>query len=163
MSKLVDATVTCPRCGQEYPVKLFRTLWGENDSLRAKVMSDEVNICSCPHCNYAFKAQYPFLYVDVKVGFAVWWEPTHDAGIDSDAMRYAQMFGENSFYAKAPRIKDWNEFKKTIMKYYSGELVGGKVEKLDISALKDSSKTKGKGCILTLLFILSLGIFLTII
>lgn len=161
MSKLVDATITCPQCGQDYPVKLFRTLWGEHESLRAKVMNDDVNVCSCPHCHYSFKAPYPFMYVDVNVGFAVWWEPTHDAGIDSDAVSYARMFGVNSFYAKAPRIEDWNEFKNTIMKYYSGELVGGKIEKMDLSTLRKTSQTKGKGCMLTFLFIIVFGFCLS--
>ena len=109
-------------------------------------MNDDVNVCSCPHCHYSFKAPYPFMYVDVNVGFAVWWEPIHDAGIDSDAVSYARMFGANSFYAKAPRIEDWNEFKDTIMKYYSGELVGGKIEKMDLSTLRKTPQAKGKGC-----------------
>lgn len=158
MSKLVDATITCPQCGKEYPVKLFRTLWGEHKELRDKVMNDEVNICTCPHCNYSFKAPFPFMYVDVHAGFAVWWEPVHDAGIDSDATGYARMFGESSYYATAPRIADWQEFKETISKYYRGDLVGGKVEKLDISALKQPP-TKGKGCMLLLLPFLAIGIY----
>lgn len=29
MSKRVDATITCPKCGKQYPVKLYRTIWGE--------------------------------------------------------------------------------------------------------------------------------------
>lgn len=84
MSKLLDATIRCPKCGQSYPVKLFRTIWGEHESLREKVMNDEVNICTCPHCSYSFKAPFPFMYVDVVAGFAVWWEPEYDQGIDSD-------------------------------------------------------------------------------
>lgn len=71
------------------------------------------------------------------------------------------MFGVNSFYAKAPRIEDWNEFKNTIMKYYSGELVGGKIEKMDLSTLRKTSQTKGKGCMLTFLFIIVLGFCLS--
>lgn len=162
MSKLVDATITCPQCRKEYPVKLFRTLWGEHKELRDKVMNDEVNICKCPNCNYSFKAPFPFMYVDVRTGFAVWWEPTHDKGIDTDVAGYARMFGANSYYATAPRIADWQEFKETILKYYKGELVGGKVEKLDFSALKQSN-TKGNGCILSLLLFIAVGISLTIL
>lgn len=157
MSKLVDAQIRCPHCGKEYSVKLFRTIWGEHESLRLKVMNDEVNVCTCPHCNYSFKAPYPFMYVDVKAGFAVWWEPEYDAGIDEETKGYVSMFGSGSYYATAPRIADWEEFKATIQKYYSGELVGGKIEKVDASALKALAKGNNKGCMLTLLAIFAIG------
>lgn len=158
MSRLVDATITCPKCGTKYPVKLFRTLWGENDALRDRVMSDEVNVCCCPNCKFSFKAPFPFMYIDVEVGFAVWWEPEHDPGIDLDTAGYAKMFGSTSYYATAPRIKDWQEFKETIQKYYRGELVGGKIERVDLSELKRTKpKQKTSGCMLTLLLFLIVG------
>lgn len=155
MSKLVDATITCPHCGKEYPMKLFRTIWGEHESNRNMVLNDKINVPHCPHCGFSFKAPYPFLYVDVQAGFAVWWEPQHDAGIDSDAQGYAQMFGANSYYATAPRIANWEEFKQVIREYYQGKRVGGKIEKMDISALKKSiTPSKKKGCLDSLIIML---------
>lgn len=62
---------------------------------------------------------------------AVWWEPNPDSGVDSDIQGYSLMFGPKSFYATAPRIVDWEEFEHTINRYYSGELVGGPVEKMN--------------------------------
>ena len=167
MSKLLDATIRCPQCGQSYPVKLLRTIWGEHESLREKVMNDEVNICTCPHCSYSFKAPFPFMYVDVVAGFAVWWEPEYDQGIDSDQASYAKMFGPNSYYAAAPRIADWDEFIETIKMYYRGELKGGKIEKFDASALKQSlnqsnKKNKTSGCLGIVLLIILLTGSLTI-
>lgn len=88
MSKLIDATIKCPKCGKEYPVKLFRTIWGEHETNRNLVMNDEINVCTCNSCGFSFKASYPFMYVDVKEGFAVWWEPFHDNGIDADTAGY---------------------------------------------------------------------------
>ena len=165
MSKLLDATIKCPKCGQSYSVKLFRTIWGEHESLREKVMNDEVNICTCPHCSFSFKAPFPFMYVDVVAGFAVWWEPTYDQGIDSDQASYAKMFGPNSYYATAPRIADWNEFIETIKKYYRGELKGGKIDKFDASVLKQSlgqvkKEKEPLGClgVILLLVIIASGI-----
>lgn len=163
MSKLVDATITCPHCGKEYPTKLFRTIWGEHESSRNMVLNDKINVPECPHCGFSFKAPYPFMYVDVQAGFAVWWEPQYDAGIDSDLQGYAQMFGANSYYATAPRIADWEEFKQVIREYYQGKRVGGKIEKMDINALrKIASPQKKSGClgsfvILTAASIASLG------
>ena len=158
MSKLVDAMITCPLCGKQYPVKLFRTLWGEHQELRDKVMNDEVNVCTCPHCGHSFTALYPFMYVDVKAGFAVWWEPVPDADIDADAKEYANMFGSSSYYATAPRIADWEEFKETIRKYYRGELQGGKIEKMDFTTLRKSTgNSQNKGCLGLVTLLLLMG------
>lgn len=146
MSKLLDATITCPQCGKQYPVKLFRTLWGEHEELRNKVMNNEVNVCTCPHCSFSFKAPFAFMYVDVVKGFAVWWEPVHDEGIDADQQGYTKIFGANSFYAQAPRIADWDEFKKVINEYYTGVKVGSPIQKMDFSSLKKKPQNKN-GCL----------------
>ena len=112
------------------------------------VLSDKINVPECPHCGFSFKAQIPFMYVDVEKGFAVWWEPQYDAGIDSDSQGYAQMFGTNSYYATAPRIADWEEFKQAIRDYYHGKRVGGKIEKMNRGALKNSMEPQKKsGCL----------------
>lgn len=159
MSKRVDATITCPKCSKQYPVKLFRTIWGEHEENRRLVMNDEINVPTCPHCGFSFKAPYPFMYVDVKEGFAVWWEPQYDAGIDTDAQGYARMFGSNSYYATAPRIKDWEEFKRVINDYYQGKRVGGKIEKMDMSALRNlaTPHKKKSGCLGMALALLALS------
>ena len=133
MSKRVDATITCPGCGRQYPVKLYRTIWGEYEENRDLVMNDQAN-------------------------FAVWWEPQHDPSVDTDTQGFARMFGAGSFYATAPRVQDWEEFKRTINRYYSGELVGGPVEKMNFGI---GSNKKG-GCLGTLLLLLlsSISIYL---
>lgn len=148
MSKLVDATITCPHCGKEYPVKLFRTIWGEQKANRALVFNDEINVLKCPHCGHSFKASFPFMYVDVEKGFAVWWEPEYDPGIDLNSKDYAKIFGVNSYYATAPRIADWEEFKKVIQEYYQGKRVGGSIEKMNIGTLKrNTASQKKNGCL----------------
>jgi len=164
MSKRVDATITCPKCGKQYPVKLYRTIWGEHEENRNLVMNDQINVPVCPHCGFSFKAPYPFMYVDVKTGFAVWWEPHHDADIDYESQGYSRMFGANSYYAKAPRIADWEEFKQVIQEYYDGKRVGGKIERMDIGALKSLSQPKQKknGCLGTMLALLFIPLSLTL-
>ena len=118
MSKLIDITVTCPQCGQKYKTKVFRTLWGDGGTAEQNNLSnDNVNVVECPHCNYSFRAPLAMMYVDCKKGFAVWWEPIHDSGIDNETIAYSNMFGAESYYAKAPRIQDWEDFKDTVKKY----------------------------------------------
>lgn len=124
MSKQVEVTVNCPNCGKSYNSKLFRTIWGEHESLRAMVMEDRVNILDCPHCHHKFHAPMAMMYVDVVKQFAVWWEPAYDAEIDEMTAGFSKMLGPGNFYERAPRVTDWSEFKETINKYYRGELKG---------------------------------------
>jgi len=147
MSKQVDIQITCPNCGQVYTNNFFRTISGEHESNRNIVIEDRINIAKCPLCNHSFHLPLAMMYVDVKKGFAVWWEPNHDEGVDSDAAGYVKIFGCNSYYAQAPRIADWNKFKETINQYYDGTLVGGEVEKMDLSALKNDKKSNKSGCL----------------
>ncbi|MBQ0086778.1 MAG: hypothetical protein KBS72_03720 [Bacteroidales bacterium] len=164
MSKLVDIGVNCPYCGNHYEAKVFRTYWGESESARAKVFNDEINIVTCPHCGKSFHAPLAMMYVDCQTGFAVWWEPFHDKGIDSDIAGYSSMFGESSYYAQAPRIADWDDFKSTIQKYYSGELKANPIQKFDINSLSKSSRknqTENKsGCLGTMIAICTFAVSL---
>lgn len=144
MSKLVNIDINCPNCGSQYREKFFRTIWGEHESNRQMVMEDRINIASCPCCKHSFHLPLAMMYVDVEKQFAVWWEPNYDSGIDSDSAGYAQIFGLDNFYSVAPRVSDWNEFKSTINKYYSGELVAPKI--LKINGISGVSKKKS-GCL----------------
>lgn len=124
MSQQLDIIVNCPNCGNEYRAKLFRTVWGEHESLREKVMNDKINILDCPYCHHSFHAPMAMLYVDAVEKFAIWWEPTYDAQIDEITAGFSRMLGPGNYYENAPRITDWHEFKETINKYYRGELKG---------------------------------------
>ena len=154
MSKLVKIAIECPKCSHQYTGDFFRTIWGEHESNRNMVMEDRINIAKCPSCGHQFHLPLAMMYVDVKKNFAVWWEPYYDSGIDSDSAGYSKIFGERSYYATAPRISDWEEFKDTINKYYKGELVGGPIEKMDFQSL-GKSKAKNNGC-LGIMFLLIL-------
>jgi hypothetical protein len=165
MSKKIDIKITCSNCHINYTATVFRTIWGEHEENRNLVMSDKINIVSCPSCNHRFKVPIALMYVDIKKQFAVWWEPVYDAQIDKDMIGYAQMFGEGNFYQKAPRITDWEEFKNVISKYYSGELKANpmKVSPKQQEAfaglmngmLKDLKKQekKKRGCLGSLIFL----------
>jgi hypothetical protein len=78
------------------------------------------------------------MYTDVRRQFAVWYEPVHDDSIDVDMNGYKLHMGANSYFATAPRIKDWQEFKDTIIKFENGVLKGNtptpSKESLDVFA-----------------------------
>jgi len=117
MSKKVGAHIKCPSCGTETEFYLYRSLWIEDPENRKMVFEDRVNLFECPSCGRSERAKFPFLCTNTKEGFAVWYEPYHDEAIDKDVEGYRKTMGTNSFYATAPRIQDWDEFKKAIVEF----------------------------------------------
>ena len=124
MSKKLNIKIECD-CGKPFVASLYRSIWGEQPENRELVMSDNINVAVCPDCGEKIKVPLPFLYTNVPKKFAVWYEPQYDSNIDDDVAGYAKFMGKDSFYAKAPRIKNWQEFKDTIIKFETGVLKGG--------------------------------------
>ena len=169
MSKRIEAKITCPNCSTQFDFTLYRTIWGEYPENRELVMTNQINVASCPSCNHATKLQYPFIYTNAKQHFAVWWEPEYDAQIDSSNKEYTRMLGAGNYLATAPRIKSWSEFKNTILKFENEELKGKPVsmgKELDLQIqgfkkhLQDQNKNKNSGClgVVLILIIFSSGL-----
>jgi hypothetical protein len=159
MSMKINITVSCSNCNREYPTKIFRTIWGENPSNREIVFNDTINTVKCPDCRLTVKIPGSLLYVDADQQFAVWYEPTKDPQIDKDTKDYNKTFNYGNFYATAPRMADWEEFKLTINKFEKGELKAKPIT--NMKGLGRTHKTK-TGCftillpiIVTLIFIIS--------
>jgi hypothetical protein len=115
MSKKLQASITCPSCKKQTAYSLFRSLWIEYKENRELVFSDRVNYFICPKCGYEKRLEFPFMCTNAKKRFAVWYEPYHDEQIDIDAEAYRKQMGIDSYLAQAPRIKEWDEFKDTIL------------------------------------------------
>jgi len=124
MSKRVEVKITCPSCYYQFDFTLYRSIWGEYPENRELVMSDKINVATCPSCKKYTKLDFPFIYTNAKQFFAVWWEPYYDPQIDEDSKGYNKLMGQGNYLAAAPRIKDWGEFKRTIIKFESGILKG---------------------------------------
>ena len=166
MSKRIEFDIACPKCNNHYNTTLFRSIWGEYPDNRELVISDKINVGTCPNCSFSFKIPLPFIYTNAKQFFAVWWEPRYDPQIDEDSKGYSKMLGPDSYLATARRIQDWTEFKHTIIKFERGELKGqppvigkemqdqfkGFVKHLENTA----SPKQGSGCMVVLLFFFSL-------
>jgi len=119
MSKKFNTEIRCPKCGQQFKVSLYRTIWGEMEENRELVMSDRINVVTCPVCGEVIRIRFPFLYTNAVKQFAVWWEPFHDPTIDTMSDGFASLSGKDGYLASAPRIEDWEEFKKAIIKLES--------------------------------------------
>jgi hypothetical protein len=115
MSKQVEASLKCPKCGTEHNTKLYRSLWIENPSNRSMVFDDRVNVFECSECKFSERLTFSLLCTNSEKGFAVWYEPVPDPDVDKDVADYKQHMGSTSYFARAPRIRDWEEFKGTIV------------------------------------------------
>ena len=111
MSKKLDASIKCPNCGHEQKMSLFRSIWAEYDENRILILEDKINLFRCGKCKHEERLEFPFLCTNTEKGVAIWYEPYHDPQIDEDAESYSKHMGKDSFYAKAPRIADWETFK----------------------------------------------------
>ena len=111
MSKMLDASIKCPNCGHEQKMSLFRSIWAEYADNRQLILEDKINLFRCEKCTHEERLAFPFLCTNVERGVAIWYEPYHDPQIDEDAENYRKHMGKDSFYAKAPRIADWETFK----------------------------------------------------
>jgi hypothetical protein len=101
--------------------------------------------------------------------FAVWWEPVYDTYIDNEVIEYGKENGEGNFYQTAPRIRDWEEFKKTIIKFENGELRGNPISRIKGKLIEEHNSqllqksSSNKGCLILLsifIFVLVVGITL---
>ena len=115
MSKTVKAGITCPACKNNFPTELYRTIWVEYPQNRSLIFNNEINAVTCPHCKHHERLKFPFLCTNVERGFALWYEPYHDPEIDKDIAGYRKVMGSESFHVKAPRISDWEDFKKKLL------------------------------------------------
>lgn len=125
MSKKLGAEITCPKCEFKHPVELYRSIWVEQPENRALILNDQINAVTCPRCKLHHRLEFPFLCTNVNRGFALWYEPYHDPQVDKDVIDYRRHFGPDSFYAKAPRISNWDLFKKKLIEMEGSPLQQG--------------------------------------
>ena len=115
MSKQLQANIRCPNCEHQFEATLYRSIWIEYPENRKLIFDDKINLVTCPACNSNTRLPFSFLCTNVKKQIAVWYEPYPDADVEKDVEQYAKHTGPRSFYATAPRIRDWDEFKQKIV------------------------------------------------
>ncbi len=129
MSNKMNAQVTC-KCGHMYDVVVYGSIWGEYPENREMVMQDKINVFTCPKCNFKFKSETSIMYTNSPMNFAVWWEPVYSPDIDK-SIEMIKAMGGTGYLTEAPRIRDWEEFKQTIIKYETGEIKATSLEETE--------------------------------
>lgn len=124
MSKTYSAAFPCGACGNRIEATLFRTLWIEVPENRLMVFEDRVNAPLCGKCGTRNQIDASLMATNKEMNFAVWYDPEGDPDIDKMAGMFVVTMGEGNYMSTAPKVADWDEFKRTIEKFESGELVG---------------------------------------
>jgi len=76
MSIRLKEKITCPKCGFVYEKECFPSVDAAADpELRARVVSGEICVASCPSCKVTTRLIYPCMYQDAEKGFAVYFLP----------------------------------------------------------------------------------------
>ena len=62
----------CPYCGHTYSVRLYDVIDADTDpDLKERCRSGDIFHVSCPHCRREYMIQYPLLYIDRSLRFAL--------------------------------------------------------------------------------------------
>lgn len=73
MAKTFEATLTCNKCGEEFPITVYESInvTMEKD-LKEKVINKSIFEFTCPKCGEFHRIIYPFLYVDMEKMYMVY-------------------------------------------------------------------------------------------
>ena len=123
MSQKVKMIFECPSCKTEFSAEIFKTLWIEFPENRELVFKNSVNLVTCTGCGSPIKIETPLLCTNIKMNFAVWYDPRHDEHVTEEIRKYVKVLGADTYFATAPRIPDWEDFKSTLLKYEQGVIV----------------------------------------
>jgi Zn ribbon nucleic-acid-binding protein len=130
MSKTVELDLTCPQCQKQWKATAYRSIWVEFQENLDLILNDRINLVKCPSCGFSDRLPLAFLATNVGKRAAIWYEPYPDPHVDSDHVLYLKHYGEDSFYAKAPRVQDWAEFKRRLVQLNSQPDVPATMEDL---------------------------------
>ena len=73
MAKINEATLTCNKCGHEFPIEVYESVNVTMDKdLKEKVVTKKIFEFTCPECGEFHRVIYPFLYVDMEKMFMVY-------------------------------------------------------------------------------------------
>lgn len=76
MSKLRNVDVKCPQCGRPGTFEVWDSVNVDLDpDMRDKILTEEIFVWTCPHCNAQVYNPYGFLYHDMKHKFMLFFDP----------------------------------------------------------------------------------------
>ena len=134
MSSIITKKVTCPKCGEESEIKVYKTVNAATDPVyREQLLSGELLNFKCEHCGNVSQLRYPLLYNDMKNNFMVYYIPEIDREKLTDES-LEQQFGDLEGITRR-LASSYNELKEKIHIFEAG--LDDKVIEVVKAALKD--------------------------
>lgn len=79
VSSMTTKKVTCPKCGAESEIKVYKTVNPTTDpAYREQLLNGELLKFTCDKCGGVAQLRYPLLYNDMKNNFMVYYIPEID-------------------------------------------------------------------------------------
>ncbi len=105
--------ITCPKCGAESEIKVFKTVNAATDPIyREQLLNGELLKYTCDQCGSPAQLRYPLLYNDMKNNFMVYFIPEIDRDKLTDEALEKQ-FGELEGITRR-LVGSYNELKEKI-------------------------------------------------
>ncbi len=149
MSSAEIKIITCPECGQDSEVKIFRTVNVTTDAeLHDQVVNGSLFRFRCPHCGHEAEMKYPLLYNDMKYKFMIYYIPE----IDRQSVIDRKLEEEYADYAELEGLTrrlvgSFNELKEKIHIFESGlddrAMEIAKVALYDVVCKRTGEEVKG--------------------
>lgn len=128
MNNVLTVTVPCPNCQNKLTIDMYRKVLvksGVGIGVE-QIFDDSMNMISCSNCSFNKRANNAIFYHNIDKFFGVFYEPIPNKDIDGIIAEFNKPSGPFpnlfTYLETAPRVNDWETFKKMIQKYESGEL-----------------------------------------
>ncbi len=134
MSNTGTKVITCPKCGRDNEIKVYKTVNATTDpQFREQLLSGELLHFCCSDCGHEAQLKYPLLYNDMKNKFMVYYIP------DVDREKLTDETLEKEYGSLEPitrrLVSSFNELKEKIHIFESG--LDDRVIEVVKAALKD--------------------------
>lgn len=107
-------TIPCPKCKTASEQLIFQSLNEMTENSAKRIIEDEINFVTCPHCKNKFQVKTGLLYCNHTKGIAIYYNPTDVNAIDDELEDIKRMFGNKSYLANPDKFDDWNLFKERV-------------------------------------------------
>ena len=134
MSNTGSKVISCPKCGHDNEIKLFKTVNATTDpQFREQLLSGELLSFTCSECGHTAELRYPLLYNDMKNRFMIYYIPD----VDRDKLTDEALEKEYGSLEPITRrlVGSFNELKEKIHIFESG--LDDRVIEVVKAALKD--------------------------
>lgn len=94
MSEKQPYSIKCPKCGESQEAELYESVNVTREpDLREKLMTNKINEVVCKSCNFSFRVDKPFLYIDQENMVLIYLIPAEQDQYDNGEDQFNDFMG----------------------------------------------------------------------